>query len=504
VSQRLVTTAEMRALEQAAVDYGVSVETLMDNAGAALAREVRKLRPPGRALVLVGPGNNGGDGLVAAQHLHGSGWQVNLRLAPARERDQARFPVLRSVQPGPVPETPMDVIVDALLGTGKSRPAEGPIADALDEVRTRHPRAIVVAADVPSGVDADTGAADPRTLRARVTVTFGAAKVGLYQYPAAELAGEVRVADIGIPAAVADPLRTWLSDAELVRPFLPRRPQDAHKGTFGKLLVLAGAVSYTGAPYLTSMAAMRAGAGLVRLATPRSAHAVIAARLVEATFAPLPETEDGWLAAAALDRLRELLARDGYDCLLIGPGLGQDPQTREVVETLLLEHTADLPSRIVIDADGLNILSGVDDWHQRLPRGCVLTPHPAEFGRLAGLPTAEVVANRFELARDKARDWGQVIVAKGANCIVAGPDGRTVIDPGANPLVATAGTGDVLAGAIAGTLTQGADPWEGAVAAVRACSLAATSLAPVYGRGGMIASDLHAAIPRAIKALRGD
>ncbi|MBV8084325.1 MAG: NAD(P)H-hydrate dehydratase [Chloroflexi bacterium] len=503
MSQRLVTTTEMRALEQGAVDHGVSLEALMDNAGAALAREVRMLRPPGHALVLVGPGNNGGDGLVAAQHLHGSGWKVSLRLTPVKDRNRTRFPVLRAVEPGPVPDEPVDVVVDALLGTGTSRPIEGPMADLLDQVRQRHPRAMVVAADVPSGVNADTGASDPRTLAAHVTVTFGAAKVGLYQYPGAELAGEVRVADIAIPAAVMEPVRTWLSDAELVRPFLPRRPQDAHKGTFGKLLVVAGAASYTGAPYLTTMAAMRAGGGLVRLATPRSAHAVIAARLVEATFAPLPETDDGWLASGALDRLRQLLRDEGYDCLLLGPGLGHNPQTREAVEALLLGRAAELPPRIVIDADGLNILSGIPDWHRRLPPGCVLTPHPAEFGRLAGLATSDVVANRFELARDKAREWGQVILAKGANCIVAAPDGRTAVDPGANPLVATAGTGDVLAGAIAGTLTQGANAWEGAVAALRACSLAAANLAPVYGRGGMIASDLHAEIPRAIKTLRG-
>jgi NAD(P)H-hydrate epimerase len=500
---RLVTTAEMRALEQGAVQRGVSLEALMDNAGAALAAEVRRRRAQGgQALVLVGPGNNGGDGLVAAERLREAGWRIDLHLTAQRERDPARFTVLQHVQPGPIPDERVDVVIDALLGTGSSRPIEGAMAQAFQSMRDR--TALVVAADVPSGMNADTGAADPLTLPASVTVTFGLAKAGLYQYPAAELAGEIVVADIGIPGDVMEPVRTWLSDAELVRPYLPNRPQDAHKGTFGKLLVVAGAASYTGAPYLTSMAAMRAGAGLVRLATPRSAHAVVAARLVEATFAPLPETEDGWLSGGALDRLRALLANDGYDCLLLGPGLGQDPQTREVVEALLLGHAAELPPRVVIDADGLNILSGVPNWHSRLPPGCVLTPHPAEFGRLAKLPTATVLANRFALAREKAQEWRQVIVAKGANCIVAAPDGRAAIDPGATPLVATAGTGDVLAGVIAGTLTQGTEAWEGAVAAVRACSQAAAGLTAVYGRGGMIASDLHAEIPRAISALRCD
>jgi len=494
----------MRALEQGAVDHGVSLDTLMDNAGAALAGEVRRARPAGgRVLVLVGPGNNGGDGLVAAARLRAAGWSVELHLTPQRERDLTRFTILKHVAPGPITARPVDVVVDALLGTGSSRPIEGALAEALDIVRARHSGALVVAADVPSGVNADTGAADRLTLPARITVTFGLAKAGLYQYPGAELAGEVIVTEIGIPVELAASQRSWLSDAELVRPFLPERPQDAHKGTFGTLLVVAGAASYTGAPYLTSMAAMRAGAGLVRLATPRSVHAVIAARLVEATFAPLPETDDGWLAGAALDRIRELLTNDRSDCLLLGPGLGQDPQTRDVVEGLLLRRAADLPPRVVIDADGLNILAATPEWHRRLPAGCVLTPHPAEFGRLARLPTSEVVANRLALTREKAREWGQVIVAKGANCIVAAPDGRTAIDPGANPLVATAGTGDVLAGAIAGTLTQGAPAWEGAVAAVRACSLAAANLVPAYGRGGLIASDLHAEIPRAIKTLRG-
>src|SRR5581483_3993847 len=221
----------------------------------------------------------------------------------------------------------------------------------------------------------------------------------------------------------------------------------------------------------------------------------------EATFARLPETEEGALSREALPRLKALL-RDDFDCLLIGPGLSQDWETREVVAELLLGGL-ELPPRVVIDADGLNNIAVQPDWPKRLPRGCVLTPHPAELGRLANLSIHEVLANRFALAREKAQEWGQVIVAKGANAIIAAPDGRTVIDPGANPLLGTAGTGDVLAGAVAGLLTQDAEPWEGAVAATRVCSLAVERLAPVYGRSGMLASDLHADIPRAMAALRG-
>ena len=500
---RLVTSEEMRSLEQGAVQAGVSLDELMDNAGLAVAERVHALNHgrPGTVLVLVGPGNNGGDGLVCAQHLLSWGWRMHLHLAPQQPREAQRFPVLSTLESGPVLEEPVDVVVDALLGTGSSRPIAGAVAEALDTVRARQPAARIVAVDVPSGVNSDTGAADPRTLPSSLTVTLGLAKVGLFQYPARELAGEIQVADIGIPARLDHDVRTWLSDSELARGFLPARPVDGHKGTFGKLLVLAGCASYTGAPYLTSVAAARAGAGLVRIATPRTVHPIVAAKFAEATFAPLPETSDGALSREALPRIKDLL-KDGFDCLLIGPGLSQDWETRHVVEELLLSGI-ELPARVVVDADGLNNIAAHPDWYERLRPGCVLTPHPAEFGRLANLSIHEVLADRFQLAREKAREWGQIIVAKGANTIVAAPDGRTAIDPGANPLIGSAGTGDVLVGTIAGLLTQGAPVWEGAVAATRVCSLAAQRLTPELGRAGLLASDLHQQIPRAMRDLRG-
>lgn len=497
---KLVTTDEMRALEQGSVGAGVSLDQLMDNAGLAVAEHVSRLRGnSGTVLVLVGPGNNGGDGLVCAKRLHDWGWRVRLHLVPQRKRDPGRFPILSAVQPGAIGDEPVDAVVDALLGTGSSRPMQGPIGEAVDAVREKHAAARVVAVDLPSGVNADNGAADPKTLAASLTVTLGLAKAGLFQYPARELAGEIVVTDIGIPASLADDVRTWLSDAQLARAFLPARPEAAHKGTFGKLLVVAGCASYCGAPYLTSVAAARAGAGLVRVATPRTVHPIVASKFTEATFAPLPETADATLAREALPRLEQLL-EDDFDCLLIGPGLSQDWETREVVERLLLSGRK-LPPRVVIDADGLNNIATQPDWPARLPKGCVLTPHPAELGRLANISIHEVLDNRFQLAREKAREWGQVIVAKGANTIITSPDGRTAIDPGANPLIATAGTGDVLAGTIAGLLTQGAGAWEGAVAATRVCSEAAGGLVPEFGRAGMLASDLHAQIPRAIRDL---
>ncbi|MBV8087856.1 MAG: NAD(P)H-hydrate dehydratase [Chloroflexi bacterium] len=500
MAMQLVTTEEMRALEQGSVEHGVSLEALMDNAGLAVAEHICRLHPAtGSALVLVGPGNNGGDGLVCAQHLHAWGWTVHLHLVSQKPRDTSRFPVLNAIPPGPVPAKPVDVVVDALLGTGNTRPLSGEVGAAVDAVRALQPNAAVVAVDVPSGVNADTGAADPKTLPARLTVTLGLAKTGLYQYPAQELAGEIAVADIAIPPMLLEPARTWLSDADMIRPFLPARPVTGHKGTFGKLLVVAGCASYTGAPYLTSVSAARIGAGLVRIATARSVHAIIAGKFAEATFTRLPETDDGAISREALPRLLELL-NDDFDCLLIGPGLSQDWETRDVVDELLLGGH-ELPPRVVIDADGLNNIATQPDWHRRLPHGCVLTPHPAELGRLANLSIHEVLESRFELARDKATEWGQVVVAKGANAIVAAPDGRVVIDPGANPLLGTAGTGDVLAGAIAGLLTQGAEAWEGAVAATRVCSVAVDRLAPAYGRAGMLAGDLHAEIPRALAAL---
>ena len=499
---RLATTAEMHALEQGAVDRGVGLEELMDRAGAAVARAVQRLRAgrAGRALVLVGPGNNGGDGLVCAEQLRQAGWELALAAVPGRPRDTARFPILQHIQPGEVPYERVDVVVDALLGTGASRPLEGPLAALLNDVHRRQPSTPAVAVDVPTGVNADSGAADPRTLAARLTVSLGLAKPGLFQFPAQPLAGEVRVVDIGLPAELLMLARTWLSDAQLAGPMLPARPRDAHKGTFGKLLVVAGSPSYSGAPYLASAAAMRVGAGLVRLAVPASVQPLLASKFTEATFTSLPETGSGGLARAALPALEKLLDQ-AFDCLLIGPGLGQEVETVALVQELLLSGKR-LPAAVVVDADGLNSLARVPDWFQRLPPGCVLTPHPAEFGRLAGLPAEEVVAGRFALARDRATAWGQVLLAKGANCIVAAPDGRIAIDPGATPLVATAGTGDVLAGTVAGLATQGLPAWEAAVAGTRLCSMASGALAPHFGDAGMLASDLHAQLPLALKALK--
>ncbi len=512
---RLVTTAEMRALEAAAEAAGVSTAHLMENAGLGVAQEVWMLLgslEERRILVLVGPGNNGGDGLVAARHLHDWGAEVGVYLLRRRPADDPLLAALRernvtvvAADDDPTYETldeflsVAEVIVDALLGTGLSRPIAGPLAEILQRVkrareRPVHPR--LVAVDLPTGVDPDTGRADPLAVAADLTVALGEAKVGLYIGQGAALAGRVQVVEIGIPASVERPASIELLDRTWAKRHLPARPADANKGTFGRVLVLAGSQFYVGAAALAAAAAYRVGAGLVTLAVPRSIQPMVAARVAEATYLPLDE-QDGALAAAVAPRVRDALKR--YDVLLAGCGLSM--AAAEAVRAVLFGLEGMELRGVVIDADGLNALAAVEGWAQRLPPRAVLTPHPGEMARLTGWTVPEIQADRLATARTFARQWRAVVVLKGANTVVAAPDGRVWLSPFANPALATAGTGDVLAGAVAGLIGQGLEPAEAAACAVFLHGMAGDAARGDLGPAGVMASDLLPELPRAIKSL---
>jgi len=519
---KLVTSAEMRALEQAAVAAGTSLDALMENAGLAIAQEAwlqLGVVAGRRVLVLVGPGNNGGDGLVCARHLAEWEADVVVYLLRPRPADDPKLAAVRalSVPVIAAPDDPgyerlqaaldgAELVIDALFGTGPQRPPDGDLAAILRRLRDarERPRAPqVIAVDLPSGVDADTGRAHDLAVHADTTVTLGLAKVGLCMLPGSECAGRVEVVDIGLPPHAAREVATELTENRWVKERLPARPKDANKGTFGKLLVVGGSADYTGAVRLSAEAAYRAGAGLVAVAAPHPARVAVSVALAEAVYVPL--ACERALDSAAAKAVDEALPR--YDVLLIGPGLGQAPGVRDAV-LATLRALPDAIRACVVDADALNALAATPDWPSALPRAgiAVLTPHPGEMARLTETSVADVQADRLGVATRAAREWRQVVALKGAHTVVAAPDGRIAISPHANPLLATAGTGDVLAGAIAGLLAQGAEPFEAAACAVYLHGLAAEDAAEALDLAdrGILASDLLPALPRAIRTvLRG-
>ncbi|MFQ5872734.1 MAG: NAD(P)H-hydrate epimerase, partial [Dehalococcoidia bacterium] len=446
---KIVTSDEMRGLEERCAGEGISTSQLMENAGLAVAEEVRRWRggvAGSHIAVLVGPGNNGGDGLVMARHLHDWGANVYVYLcAPRPEADpNLRLILDREITPEQAQDDSelqglrrildtAEIVVDAVLGTGRSRPIGGVLKEVLTTVgkaRADSPRLRIVALDLPSGLDADTGKVDPAVLGADVTVTLGYPKVGLFSFPGAQMLGELIVADIGLPARVAEGITLELMTLTWIRSLLPDRPYDAHKGTFGRALMVAGSVRYIGAAYLACQGAARVGAGLVTLACTPTLQSILASKLTEVTYLPLPELNPGIPAADAVSLIEDQLPHS--QALLVGCGLGQEPPTSDLVQRLLLKSDKDSPP-IVVDADGLNVLAQHPKWWERMGHRVVLTPHPGEMARLMDLSNKEVQSDRLGVARKAAQLWGKVVVLKGAHTVVARPDGWAKLSPFANP-----------------------------------------------------------------------
>ncbi len=517
---RIVTTAEMQAMERAADAGGHSFATMMARAGRQVADEIL-LRYNARAvLVLVGPGNNGGDGLVCARELQAAGVQVRAYLWQRRTEPEADYEghyqalVAAGVATARIDADPdlailaewlrCSVVVDALLGTGANRPVTGDLARLLAAVNAARAeqRFQVVAVDCASGLNCDTGAVDPFTLRPDLTVTFAHAKRGHYLFPGAGFVGELVVSDIGIPAALAADLYTFALNPGMVSSWLPSRPADSHKGAFGKVMLVVGSEQFPGAAYLSCAGAGRAGAGLVTGAVARTVWPLAAGRLAEATWLPLPVVDvDGVQRVIAAEASAAIAARlGGYDALVLGCGLGNAPATRQLVADLLAEQGA-LPATL-IDADGLNCLAQLADWPARLPAACVLTPHPAEMARLCGLTVAEVLAQRWELARRMAAAWRCVVLLKGPYTVIAEPGGWLAVLPVATAALATAGSGDVLAGVIGGLLAQGLAPFQAACAGAWLHAQAGLRCAAELGVAGVLAADLLPRLPLALAALQ--
>jgi hydroxyethylthiazole kinase-like uncharacterized protein yjeF len=517
----LLNAAQSRELDRLSRDkYAVPSYALMTRAGEAVALALARRWPdaPGAGvLVVAGKGNNGGDGFVAARRLMRSGARVRVALLAsvdelkddaaracadfrtdggtlAEVRDEAGIAAAMNPKPA--------ALIDAIFGTGLNAPIAGVARAAIDAINECG--APVVAVDIASGVNADSGAIMGAAVRANQTVTFGYAKYGHVSYPGAARCGDLEVAEIGFaPNAIADIApRGRFVEASDVRPLIRPRAAESHKGDYGHPLIIAGSTGKSGAAVLCARGALRMGAGLVTAAIPESVAAIVASQQAELMTEPMPSSSGGGFdAAAAIARLREVLK--GKNAIVAGPGLGLTDETRRLIEFLITDCTAhDRP--LLIDADGLNALAALGPSLVRKARGpVVLTPHPGEMARLLGCTNAEVNADRISAARTLADATGACVLLKGSRSVIVAPDGTVHVNSSGNPGMATPGMGDALSGMIGTLLGQGFAPLDALALGVFAHGYSADRLARRIGAVGYLAGDLIDDLPAALAALVG-
>jgi len=496
----VVSVEAIREIE-AKVDKSImTYDQMMLNAGNAAGTYLLNrlnITSETRIVILIGKGNNGGDGLVVAHYLaQHTQAVIQLYMLESRSEDDLNYAAVLNDQlsiefathdpNGDILTTMIsnaNIIIDALFGIGIRLPLRDPIlkilktinqlimpikpdygdATAIDPTSpnpiTIKQKPFIFAVDCPSGVDCDTGKADENTIPADETITFIAAKYGMFTFPAAKYMGKLILSQIGIPDTQPDLLQKshFMIDSHIVNTHLPKRPVDGHKGTFGKAFIVAGCRNYIGATALSGESAYRSGAGLVTIATTTPLIQIIASQLREPTFVHLPDM-DGAIAETAAIHVRE--KSSGYNALLVGCGLGQHDSTKAFVKTLF--EYQDLPP-LTVDADALNILSQIDNWWELLPANTIITPHIGEMSRLTDIPIENINTNRWEIASQKAKEWNLIVVLKGAHTLIASPDGQVGVTPFKTDALGTAGTGDVLAGLITGLRAQGISAFSSAI-----------------------------------------
>ena len=512
----LVTAGEMQRMDRRTIeDVGIPGLVLMENAGRGATRFLLEQFPDLANLkvgVIAGRGNNGGDGFVMARCLKQKGIQVRVYLLAAKQEVRGDAAAnLNFLKPLGIPlvEIPdedsfakrksemsgLDVWVDAILGTGLKSDVTGYFKTIIEFINgLKKP---VLAVDIPSGLNADSGQPCGVCIQARATATFAFAKTGHMVHPGTDYTGTLKIIDIGIPphiVAAVEP-RQFLVTPEIVRSCLPPRPADAHKGSSGHLLVVAGSTGKTGAAAMTCMSALRVGAGLVTLGIAESLNPVLEVQMLEAMTAPLPESRSGVLGESAVDAIEKLIP--GKKCLALGPGLGQAPETGELVRHII--QASKIP--VVVDADGLNNLAGRIEILQKAKAPVILTPHPGEMTRLVNSDTRRTQQDRLTCAREFATQFKVHLVLKGARTVIAHPDGRVFINPTGNPGMAAGGMGDVLTGMIAGLVCQGASPGAAAQAGVYLHGAAADSLVETVGPYGYLAGEVMQAVTGEIKKI---
>jgi len=514
--QQIVSAEEMRWCDESTIKaYGVPGLLLMENAGHAVVEAIKQKYSPLETkivLVVCGKGNNGGDGFVVARLLSNVCGRIIILLmtSPSELKGDAKTNYLilqkfagksshkimlhRYSKKLLVSLSKPDLIVDAMFGTGFTGSVRKPNADVIDWINKQGTQ--IIAVDIPSGVNGTTGVVENCAVRADRTVTFGMIKSGLLCNQGLESAGSLVLADIGIPNSMTKDkrLKTFLVEQGDVQRAVPIRPMHAHKYSVGKVLVLAGSKGLTGAAALCCTSAMKAGAGAVILGTPEPVYSILARKLTEVMTFPLPATNDGSLSLNALDGIRAKLS--WADVLIIGPGLSQNLETQQLIIKLLIECRG----KVLLDADGLNAIamngiSRLRSAHAQF----ILTPHVGEFSRLTGMPHIEVEHNRIEAARVLAKQIGATIVLKGVPTITASKDGNCFLNSTGNPGMATAGSGDVLSGIIAGLWAQGMPDEEAAYAGVYLHGVSGDLAAKKLGERSLLAHDLIDYLPAAMQ-----
>jgi NAD(P)H-hydrate epimerase len=513
--QKVVTASEMQAIDRSAIkEFGIPGMVLMENAGLAAASLIHENVPDlleKKVVIVCGKGNNGGDGFVIARHLSIDGVQVDILLLGKRQqlKSDARVNADIAFKMGvPIHEITdknlnaqnhllrhCHIIVDALFGTGLSKPAGGLYEKVIKKINASNK--YVVAVDIPSGVDSDSGHFIGPHIKANVTAALALLKRSHLLFPAAESMGEVQILDISIPHEAVEkqdiPV-AWL-EFEDIQSLIPKRPTNTHKGEYGHTLVLAGSRGKGGAAGLTGLAALRAGAGLVTLAVPESCHQALEFNPLETMTVALPETKSGCVSTKAVDVIMETLK--GKNALAIGPGLSTDKETVRLLETLLPQVECPL----IIDADGINALGKSGKLIDQIRAETVLTPHPKEMSRLSGWSVQDILNQRIERAGEYAQEHNITLLLKGARTVVAFADGTVLINPTGNPGMATAGSGDVLTGLIAGLISQGLSVPSATSAGAFIHGMAGDIYAEANHLIPLIASDLLDKVPEAIKRI---
>ncbi|MEJ2487731.1 MAG: NAD(P)H-hydrate dehydratase, partial [Anaerolineales bacterium] len=479
--QRYLSVAKMIEVETASDQSGHTYHRMMAFAGRSVAEEIliahRQNNLKNSVLGLIGSGNNGGDALVAMNHLLTLGWTCRAYFTADRVNDPlavefaSKGGYVSSIKDDPgfhnlerlVAQE--GLLLDGILGTGIKLPLRSPVSEVLRAVQSAIAESdnavFVVAVDCPSGVDCDSGQAAEESLPADLTVCLAAVKQGLLKLPAYSLLGELVVGEIGLDPdlQVWAEINRYMIDGESARSMLAARPLDGHKGTFGKVIVIGGSEPYPGAPVLAGKAAFRSGAGWVTVAIPAGLHPHLATNFIEATWMPLPHSGSGFSQESADAFLNH---KSDSATLLIGPGLGLLKESQDFINIL----AGRIRNSLVIDADGLKLLSNIPEWWTLLPQNSILTPHPGEMSIMSGLGVDQIQSERVEIAEKYSKLWNQVVVLKGAFTVVSEPGGKTAILPIATPALGRAGTGDVLAGIIAGLRAQGMGSFDSACAGV--------------------------------------
>ncbi|MDA8424175.1 MAG: NAD(P)H-hydrate dehydratase [Nitrospiraceae bacterium] len=511
---KIATAQQVKNIDRRAIrEFGIPGPVLMENAASAVMAEMDKFfdgLSGVRVGIICGKGNNGGDGLALARRLSIRGTAVRVALlAPFSSvsgEAKVNLAVLRKMDVDIKQSASLrylaeivlwaDILVDAMLGVGLSSPLKGLYAQAVDMINASGRP--VVAVDIPTGIDADSGAVMGTAIKADLTVTMALLKRGLVLFPGAGHAGAVRVADIGIPSEVIEKekINIRVLNRESLLGIMGRRETDAHKGDFGHLLVVAGSLGKAGAAVMTAKGALRAGAGLVSVATPAGLVPIVQQQVFESMCIPSAESIDGTIGIGAENEL--IKAAMKMSACAIGPGLSTHYETVRMVRNFVQQVTVP----VVIDADGLNALAGSLDVLRKAQVPVIMTPHPGEMARLLGISTADVQKDRLGMASSFAAKYKVTLVLKGAGTVVATPDGRRYVNSTGNPGMATGGTGDVLTGMIGSLLAQGYSSLQSACLGVYLHGRAGDLAAQEKGEASMIAGDLIEKIPEAIKETR--